>query len=203
MFLLHFEVFPRATLTNDSINQTYRQQDTGILVCNSTGGFGNTYQWLKNGLFINESSNILILPDVADSTGGIYSCVVTNAAGNHSATTLLFVFPYFIEQPIDRLLTSAGSTFNITCIAAAFPDPEYQWGHEDGRELRVQSNMSIFIIDSVQFGDEGMYYCNATSTGLVNTSSSTLITGTTCQIFCMRNSNKYITCLTLVIKCHN
>ena len=165
-------------MSYDSINQTYERGDTAVFVCNSTSTVGNTFSWQKDGIFISgENLNILVLPYVINSTGGRYTCIVTNAAGNNSASTDLFVFPYFIEQPVDIVLTSTGSTVTVTCIAEAFPNPEYQWGHEDGREIRVQTNMSAFTIDSVQFGDEGNYYCNATSNGLINTSLSTLITG--------------------------
>ena len=120
-----------------------------------------------------------MLPSVTASTGGTYICVASNAAGNHTARTLLFVFPYFLEQPVNVVLTSAGLAVNITCIAAAFPEPEYQWGREDGGSIRTEItvNASTVVFSSVQFGDEGSYYCNVTSNGLVITSQSVLITG--------------------------
>ena len=119
----------------------------------------------------------MVLTDAIASTGGVYSCVVSNAAGNHSASTLLFVSPYFLEQPVDRILTSVGSMINVKCVAAAFPDPEYQWGHEDGRQIRmgILLNMSNLTISSLQFGDEGNYYCNVSSNGFMNTSTSVLV----------------------------
>ena len=131
-------------------------------------------------VFIGEVSTTLVLPGISVSAGGTYTCVVSNAAGNHSASTLLFVSPYFIEQPVEVVLSSSGSTFNVTCVAVAFPDPEYQWGHKDGRDIRtnISANMSVFTISNVQFGDEGTYYCNVTSNGIVNTSSSALLIGT-------------------------
>ena len=134
---------------------------------------------MDGGVLIGEVSTILMLSDITVSAGGTYTCVVSNAAGNHSASTLLFVSPYFIEQPVEVVLTSAGSTFNVSCVAVAFPEPEYQWGHEDGRDIRmnISSNMSVFTISRVQYGDEGSYYCNITSNGIVNTSTSTLLTG--------------------------
>ena len=134
---------------------------------------------MDGSVLIGEVSTTLVMPGVTFSAGGTYTCVVSNAAGNHSASTLLFVSPYFIEQPVEVVLTSAGSIFNVSCVSAAFPDPEYQWGHEDGRESRtnISTNMSVFTISNVQFGDEGSYYCNVTSNGIVNTSSSVLLTG--------------------------
>ena len=167
-------------MTEASINKTYRLDENATLECNSEGGPGNTYLWQKDGLSLDdENSSVLMLYNVTFSTGGTYNCFVSNAAGNHSASTLLFVFPYFLEQPIDVVLTSARYTFNLTCIAAAFPEPEYQWGREDGKDIRtdVLVNMSVLTFSSVQFGDEGSYYCNATSNGFVAASESVLVTG--------------------------
>ena len=168
---------PQSALTEASISQTYNLDENATLECNSVGGPGNTYLWQKDGLsLVNENSNVLMLYHVTSSTGGTYDCFVSNAAGNHSSSTLLFVFPYFLEQPIDIVLTSAGSTINLTCIAAAFPEPEYQWGREDGRDIRAENlNISVLTFSSIQFGDEGRYYCNATSNSKVSTSSSVLV----------------------------
>ena len=167
-------------MDEEHINETYELGDTATLECFSPGGPNNTYQWLMDGsVLIGEVSTTLVLPGITVSAGGTYTCVVSNAAGNHSASTLLLISPYFIEQPVEIVLTSAGSTFNVSCVAVAFPDPEYQWGHEDGRDIRtnISTNMSVFTISNVQFGDEGSYYCNVTSNGFVNTSSSALLTG--------------------------
>ena len=176
-----FLVSPFTTLNDTSINQTYERGDTATLECISTGGPGNVYQWQANGSdVIGENTTILTLPNVTASTGGTYSCVVSNDAGNQSASTYLFVYPYFLKQPVDSVLTSNGSNFNISCVAAAFPKPEYYWGHEDGREIRtdILINMTMFIISRVQFGDEGNYYCNVTSNSNYIVSRSTLVSGT-------------------------
>ena len=138
------------------------------------------YQWQFNGNFINnESSTILRLQGVTVVNGGIYSCVVSNAAGSHNVSTHLYISPYFVTQPEEVVHTSAGSSLSITCVAEAFPEPEYQWGHENGKDIRMDilANMSILTIPSVQFGDGGNYYCNVTSGGLVNISGRSLVVG--------------------------
>ena len=162
------------------MNQTYERGDTAILECISTGGPGNVYQWQANGSdLIGENATNLTLPDIMASTGGTYSCVVSNDAGNHSASTYLFVSPYFLEQPVESVHTSNGSTFNISCVAEAFPEPEYRWGHEDGRDIRMEIlvNTTVFVISRIQFGDEGNYYCNITSNNNGIVSRSALISG--------------------------
>ena len=173
-------VSPHANLTEVSINRTYEQGENATLECNGIGGPDNIYQWQNDGENIeNENSTILMLINVTASTGGVYICVVSNAAGNHSASTLLFVSPYFLKQPKDRVLTSVGLMINVECVAAAFPNPEYQWGHEDGRQIRmgILINMSILTISSLQFEDGGNYYCNVSSNGVMNTSASVLVIG--------------------------
>ena len=175
-----FVVSPFATLNEMYINRTYNLGETAILECNSTGGPGNTYVWQKDGRDqLGENSTILTLHNVMASTGGIYSCVASNAAGNHSASTLTYIFPYFIVQPVKAVFTSNGSMINLSCVAMAFPESEYQWGREDGRDIRsdITVNMSVLTFSSIQFGDEGSYYCNATSNGHVINSESVLITG--------------------------
>ena len=172
-------VSPYVTLNEEDVNQTYELGDIATLECFSPGGPNNTYQWqMDGGVLTGENSTFLKLPEISFSAGGTYTCVVSNAAGNHSASTLLFVYPYFLKQPIDIVLTSMGSMINLTCIAAAFPGPQYQWGREDGRDIRTEItvNMSVLTIFNVQFGDEGGYYCNATSNSQVNKSSSVLVT---------------------------
>ena len=167
-------------MTEASINQIYELGDTADLECNSSGGPGNMYQWQFNGDDVNnENLTILRLQKVTFINGGTYSCVVSNPAGNHNVSTHLFISPYFVTQPEEVIYTSAGFSLSIICVAEAFPEPEYQWGHEDEREIRkdILTNVSTLTIPSVQFGDGGNYYCNVTSNGFVNTSKRSLVFG--------------------------
>ena len=107
---------------------------------------------------------MLTLSDVDASTGGMYTCVVTNAAGNDSDSTFLFIAPYFIFEPVNEE-TSNGSSVTLQCVAEAFPTPNYQWARTDGVPIRQEllTDINIFVLSPVLFGDEGDYYCNATS----------------------------------------
>ena len=154
--------------------------------CNSTGGPDNSYAWQKGGDYLNdENSTTLTLPNVTSSTGGTYSCVVSNAAGFYNSSTFFYVYPYFIEQPMRRILTSAGSSINLTCIAEAFPSPEFSWGRENRRDIKmgILTNSSILVISSVEFGDEGNYYCNVTSYEYLITSQDALVSGKSLLLF--------------------
>ena len=136
-----------------------------VIMCTSLGGPGNTYQWQANDTDIQgETMEMLTLNDVDASTGGLYTCVVTNAAGNDSASTYVFIAPYFISQPMNEEVTN-GSSVTLQCVAEAFPSPSYLWARTDGLPVRegLVTTTSLFIFNPVHFGDEGNYSCNATS----------------------------------------
>ena len=144
------------TLLNASLNQTYGEGDNATLECSSDGGPNNTYQWQVNSSDITgQTSPVLMIPNVEASNGGMYTCVVSNAAGSDDASTFLFVSPYFTTQPVDTL-TDYGSSITLLCEAEAFPSPDYQWGRADGVPIRggITNYTNMLIIDFVMFGDE-------------------------------------------------
>ena len=150
------------------MNQTYSLGDNITLQCTSMGGPGNTYQWLLNGSdILGETSGTLALANVTAATGGEYACHVSNTAGNDSASTYVFIAPYFTTHPM-HFSRQNGSSGNLSCVAEAFPYPEYQWERVDGEPIRadIVTNERTLLISSIMFGDEGSYVCNATSRGM-------------------------------------
>ena len=148
-----------------SADATYTEGDNVTLSCSSAGGPDNLYQWQVNSTNIQgETFHELVLQAVNASTGGLYTCVVTNAAGNDSASTYLFIAPYFISQPVNRN-TANGSSVTLQCVAEAFPSPDYLWARTDGQPVREELliNASTLVFNPVLFSDEGDYYCNVTS----------------------------------------
>ena len=157
-----------------------------ILMCTSLGGPNNAYQWQANDTDIpGETMHTLTLNNVDASTGGMYTCVVTNAAGNDSDSTFLFIAPYFITEPVNEE-TDNGSSVTLQCVAEAFPSPSYQWARTDGAPIRgeIATDESKLIFSPALFGDEGDYYCNASSRDEVERSMDATITGefTYCQL---------------------
>ena len=149
--------------------------------CSSAGGPDNTYQWQVNGSDITgATSPTLSLLNVQASTGGMYTCVVSNAAGTDDASTFLYISPYFVVQPTNTL-TSSGSLTSFTCEAEAFPHPNYQWWRVDGEPIRCEIIFitSTLVIESAAFGDEGDYYCNVTSLGVTVQSIVATLSGMT------------------------
>ena len=128
----------------------------------------------------------LTLTDVNASTGGMYTCVVTNAAGNDSDSTFLFIAPYFITEPVDEDVSN-GSSVTLHCTAEAFPSPSYQWARTNIEPIReeLQTSLNVLSFNPVLFGDEGNYYCNASSRGEVVRSQDATLTGM--RIICLKS----------------
>lgn len=148
-----------------------------MLECTSLGGPNNTYQWQVNGTnLVGKTSQNLTIPA---STGGMYTCVVSNKAGNHSASTFVFVYPHIIMHPPEIVMTSANSSILLICDAESFPYPEYLWlrvGNGSFRE-EIETSSRNLNISSVQFGDEGGYYCIASARGRTVQLQIVVITG--------------------------
>jgi hypothetical protein len=122
------------------------------------GGPNNTYQWLANGTNLDKQTHeSLALFNLRASDGGMYSCVVSNAAGSHTASTHLFINPYF-ETPTGSIHTSIGSTVFLECEALSFPSPRYMWIHD---QTALNENTRKLNLTNIQYGDEGAYFCNA------------------------------------------
>ena len=150
-----------------------------MFTCFARGGPNNTFQWLRNGTeLVGETFEMYAIPDITSTDGDEYTCTVSNAAGSESVSTFLFVSPEITLNPMDAN-TNDGSSAMIMCDAEAFPRPEFQWFHVDGdigsNIMGADTNMLLF--SPVQFGDEGDYFCTATSNGISVNSESSTITG--------------------------
>ena len=149
------------------VDQVFTRRENVTLTCISMGGPGNVYQWEKEGEVVANDS-ILILMDIDASSGGSYTCTVSNLAGNDTATTTLYVAPYFVTHP-ENVETSNSSEVNITCVAESFPDPEYMWMRDGNSNLVREGVVTADMPNSlgfrpVLFGDEGGYTCVASIT---------------------------------------
>ena len=172
-------VSPEGSVEVSPLNQTFNRGDNVTFTCSSRGGPDNTFQWLRNGTeLVNETSEMLFIPAITFMDGNEYACVVSNAAGSESISTFLFVSPEIMLNPTD-VNTTNDSIVIIMCDAEAFPLPEFQWVHIDSD---IGSNIegadtSMLVFNPVLFGDEGDYFCNATSNGISVSSESATIIG--------------------------
>ena len=149
---------------------------TVTFTCSAQGGPNNTYQWQNDGRdLMNETDTTLVISNIAAMNGASYTCVVRNAAGNDSATAVLYVEPIIVTQPTD-ILTRNGTVVSFTCAVESFPAPEYMWekySEESGSFDRVSNGSVLEFIPAV-FGDEGSYRCVASLPGTNRTASSQL-----------------------------
>ena len=127
--------------------------------CYALGGPDNTYVWMKNEMIIGNEST-LVVTDIDASSGGTYTCLVSNAAGNDSASTTLYVAPYIVTPLEEQTLTANGSNVNLNCDAAGFPSPTVNW--VDTMDVEV-STTSFLQFSPALFGDEGDYRCVASA----------------------------------------
>ena len=144
---------------------TLENFEIATLTCITKGGPANTFKWIFNGVELeNEISSNLTLFNVTATDGGAYTCEVTNAAGTDAYTTYVFISPMITLHPNSILAQNGTSEVSLTCNATGFPEPSFEWMKEDGFPCTL-SNTTILTIAPVRFGNEGLYYCVATSNG--------------------------------------
>ena len=144
--------------------------------CSARGGPDNTYQWQNDGEdLMNETDTTLTVSNITAMNGGNYTCVVSNAAGNDSATAVLYVEPIIVTQPTD-ILTRNGTVENFTCVATSFPAPEYTWEkyNEETNSFDMVRNGPVLEFTPAVFGDEGTYRCVASQPGTSRNATSDL-----------------------------
>ena len=158
-------------MTISPVGMVYQEGDNVTFTCTSLGGPNNTIEWLKDGEnfreAVNQSSSMLKLVDISVmEDGAIYTCVASNAAGSGADYVSLNISPVFEMDPMD-VETSNGSEVSFTCTALAFPEPTYTWSRVDSElpDSAVGANTPTLTLSPAVFGDQGVYYCNATSSG--------------------------------------
>lgn len=93
LYLIYI-VSPEGSVELSPVNETFSRDENVNFSCSALGGLGNIFQWVKDGLELeNETSGLLTLLAIDATSGGEYTCTVNNAAGNESVSTFLFVTP--------------------------------------------------------------------------------------------------------------
>lgn len=172
-------VSPESGVTVLPLDKIFQHEDNVTLTCNGLGGPGNQYNWTRRANGEITQGPLTPTFDLTPVMGGVYSCEVGNTAGVGSGTTTVFVSLRFILQP-NNTLSEVGARAVLSCVAESFPTPKYQWFHVDGdiRNNLTGLNDSNLVLDPVQFGDEGDYFCVATSrTNFTGQSRSATLAG--------------------------
>ena len=152
-------VSPESSVSISPINPVFSRGNSIAFICSTLGGPNNTFRWEMNGNIVGNDSMLEVM-NIDASSGGSYMCTVSNAAGNDSASTTLYVAPYIVTPLEEQTLTTNGSNVNISCDADGFPSPTVSWVDVTNAEV---VNMSLLEFSPVMFGDEGLYHCVATA----------------------------------------
>ena len=172
--LLLLLIFPPAPIITAVIpfNSVFVRGEILVLMCFAIESFVDSYEWEKNGTILGSNDTLKVIADA--STGGVYTCTVTNTQGSDSASTTLYVAPYFVAPLNATTLTRSGAILNLNCDTAGFPKPTTNWVNMLGLTV---SNTSVLELNPVVFGDEGTYHCEAMS--LINETVFTVTDETT------------------------
>ena len=168
-------------MTVTPVGVVYDEGDNVTFLCIAEGGPGNTLQWLKDGedigSIISGSENNLTLTNITIDDGAVYTCVASNAAGTGSASVSLNISPVIILNPVNIGVTN-GTSASFMCAATAFPEPTYVWIRVGGKlpESAIGVNTSTLMLSPAVFGDQGEYYCNATSNDITVSSNTATLT---------------------------
>ena len=171
-------VSPEGGVSITPVDTVYDEGDNVTFTCDSLGGPGNTFQWLKDGQVLeDEREPTLLLTNITvASDGGVYACVVMNSAGVGNASVQLNIGPVIDVHPVD-INTLRGANVSLTCNAIAYPAPQYEWMRVDSRLPGAALALhNILVFSAVSFGDEGDYYCTATSSGITVSSNTATLT---------------------------
>ena len=122
------------------------------------------FQWLQNDVTLTNETDTFLNITASVEGGGVYTCVVSNAAGSGSDSATVNVSPTFTVEPIG-FGTEVSVNHMLECNATGFPPPTYQWFKVGGNfsENVTGENTSILSFNPVYYGDEGDYYCQVMS----------------------------------------
>ena len=161
-----------------------------MMQCTTTGGPGNIIRWFREGELlladdsddlsienITEFESVLMVYNISAMEGGEYSCNVSNTAGSDQTSMFINIAPYFTSQPLDEGGVNE-SMVVLICGVEAVPEPQVQWfAVEEDVRSELVTNSSVLVFDPLLFGDEGQYYCNASSSGVTIQSDTVTVTG--------------------------
>ncbi|VDN55885.1 unnamed protein product [Dracunculus medinensis] len=147
------------------------------LKCSAHGVPPPVVKWRKDGgeffpaaverrLHVKSNEDTLYVINVSLADAGLYTCHVSNEAGNIEKSAYIFVFEDFRPQLEDRRVVS-GMTVFFTCLTNEQPQVRVEWLHNGKRidPLTAPSHMTfkadnqILVINEAHTSDSGSYGC--------------------------------------------
>ena len=125
----------------------------------------------------NNSSLQLLNARKIDSD--LYLCSATNLLGTTEKRTLVVIVshPRFTVKPPVSIFAGLGDTLTLNCSATGDPQPVISW-RKQGGYLPVGRNQQIngvLVIRDITKKDAGHYICTATSAGVFDVETVTLV----------------------------
>ena len=179
-------VSPEGSVNVTSSGEVYSETDTAVLNCSHLGGPDNTIQWLRDGSVLSGETQDTYVTEGLLVAGEVFTCMVTNAAGEGIAEIVLNIAPVFSSHPRD-VFRDVNQSAVFCCSVHSYPPPQYEWFKVNGSlpaSVETSTN-SCLTVDQVSFGDEGKYYCIGTSNNISITSDTALLTGKLATLPCL------------------
>ena len=167
-------------ITVQPTNQSVTVTSNVTFSVTATGNPAPAYQWRFGVTNLPGATNLsLVLTNVQTNQAGIYSVVVSNAAGSvtsSNATLTVNTPPVITGQPTDQSVTvTSNVTFSVT--ATGNPAPAYQWRF-GVTNLPGATNLSL-VLTNVQTNQAGIYsVVVSNAAGSVTSSNATLTVNT-------------------------
>ncbi len=138
-------------------------EGSGVTFTFGTSGGAITYQWLKGSAPIDGAVGATYsISPVAQTDGGLYSCVATNGCGSTTSSGALLTvttdcpLPTILQQPVDAQ-SCAGAPIALVVEAIGGDPVEFQWLHNGDDAPNGQS--SILVIANPTAAEAGAYVC--------------------------------------------
>ena len=108
-----------------------------------------------------------------------YICSATNLLGSFERKTLIVIVshPRFTVKPPVSIFAGLGDTLTLNCSATGDPQPVISW-RKQGGHLPVGRSQQIngaLVIRDITKKDTGHYICTATSAGVFDVETMTLV----------------------------
>jgi hypothetical protein len=138
------------------------------------------YQWFKDAVPVTGATgSTLVIGSVGAGDAGLYSVVVTNAAGSTTSTTAALtvsstpVAPVILVQPANRVVAAGESTEFVVVVSGSAPFT-YQW-RKDGVVLGSASGATLSLT-AVQAANAGAYSVVVGNASGTTTSAAAVLT---------------------------
>ncbi len=146
------------TISTQPISASIRQGENVTFSVTAAGTAPLTYQWRKNGAaIVGATSATYTVGNAQPSSSGVYSVVVTNAAGtvtSANAELIVNTVPFFASQPRSQSAL-AGSVVTFEVSATGSASFTYQW-RKNGVAI-VGATSPVLTLNGVTAADSASY----------------------------------------------